>query len=197
MERTSGESARGRQVGETGSERLSVRLVEAVGGKRGGGTMGEEGTKQALESSSEYLTKHNFKTLIEWLSAEVILNRPKDPLAFIRDVICEKLDKRDGKGYSPQDTVRYAKEAYQEAQETADEDGQIHPRKVPRKPSTLADTMEMRKRLETLEQAIKSSRSIAKQLDPYDATEVIVREVSFLFIVTVSLRCVEPTLIFF
>ncbi len=170
-------------------------------------------TKEELQSASDYLAQHNFKVLVEWLTAETIcecslaacpllfsprahrcyccyfacfsflvlhcwytVNRPRDPIAFLRDVICEKIDRRKGKAYNPSDPVTYAKQCYQEASETADEEGQIHPRPVPRKPATLADTLAMRQRLETLEQAIKSSRAIAKELDPWDATSTIIRE---------------------
>ncbi|GBG28178.1 cGMP-specific 3',5'-cyclic phosphodiesterase [Hondaea fermentalgiana] len=129
-----------------------------------------------LEASSAYLGRHNFKVLVEYLTAEVILNRPKDPVAFLRDVLDEKVQAREGKPYSPADCVQYAKDCYKEASASADEDGEIHPRKAPRRPGTLSDTIAIKKRLEILEQAIASSRAIAGQLDPYDATEVIIKE---------------------
>lgn len=32
------------------------------------------------EEASDYLTRTNFKSIIEWLTAEAILNRPEDPM---------------------------------------------------------------------------------------------------------------------
>jgi len=132
----------------------------------GSASAGQKLGNNELEAASDYLARHNFKVLVEFLTADVILNRPRDPVAFLRDVLDEKIQTREGKAYSPADCVQYAKDCYREASATADESGQIHPRKVPRKPGTLADTMLMKQRLATLEQA----------LDPYDATEVIVKE---------------------
>ena len=37
-----------------------------------------------VESANEYLSRNKFKSLVEWLTAEVILNRPEDPLAFVQ-----------------------------------------------------------------------------------------------------------------
>ena len=62
-----------------------------------------------LESATDYLGKHNFKTLVEWFTAEVILNRPADPLLFLQSVIAEKLSERGDGSYSPNDSVEYMK----------------------------------------------------------------------------------------
>lgn len=36
------------------------------------------------EDASDYLKRSNWKSLIEWLSAEVILTRPNDPIQFCK-----------------------------------------------------------------------------------------------------------------
>ena len=43
------------------------------------------------EEASTYLARTNFKSVIEWLTAEAILNRPDDPLTFVRDLVDLKL----------------------------------------------------------------------------------------------------------
>ena len=49
----------------------------------------EAKTKQGdeMESVAEYLQKNNFKALIEYLTAETILNRPGDPFTFLQKVL--------------------------------------------------------------------------------------------------------------
>eukprot|EP00947_MAST-08B_sp_MAST-8B-sp1_P005098 g5098.t1 len=55
-----------------------------------------------IEAAAEYLQKHNFKSLIEWMTAEVILSRPSDPFPFLRDLLHSKIEKRT-EGYKPED----------------------------------------------------------------------------------------------
>ena len=43
-----------------------------------------------VEGAAEYLQRHNFKTLIEWITAECILSRPTDPFPFVRDLLHQK-----------------------------------------------------------------------------------------------------------
>ena len=58
-----------------------------------------------MEDANAFLEKHNVKTLVEWLTAEIILNRPEDPLDFIRDTIEDKVAQRMGQAYKPTDVV--------------------------------------------------------------------------------------------
>ncbi|RHX96856.1 hypothetical protein B5M09_001828 [Aphanomyces astaci] len=53
---------------------------------------------QTAEGGEEYLNSMNFRSLIEWFTAEALLSRPEDPLAFVRTVISEKLAQRNGQG---------------------------------------------------------------------------------------------------
>ena len=39
------------------------------------------------QEAGDYLTKVNFRSLVEYLGAEVIVNRPEDPLVFIRNIL--------------------------------------------------------------------------------------------------------------
>jgi sugar phosphate isomerase/epimerase len=56
-----------------------------------------------MEDANAFLEKHNVKTLVEWLTAEIILNRPDDPLDFIRETIQDKVAQRMGNPYEPTD----------------------------------------------------------------------------------------------
>jgi hypothetical protein len=46
---------------------------------------------QTAEAGETYLNGLGFRSLIEWVTAEVLLSRPEDPLAFIRSILDEKL----------------------------------------------------------------------------------------------------------
>ena len=77
-----------------------------------------------IEAAAEYLQKHNFKSLIEWMTAEVILSRPSDPFPFLRDLLHSKISTR-ADGYKPEDNSTYVQECYKEASDSADEHGRI------------------------------------------------------------------------
>ena len=53
----------------------------------------------SIEKATEYLGRVNWKSLMEWLTAEAILNRPSDPLQYCRDVLGAKLAERGGADY--------------------------------------------------------------------------------------------------
>ena len=44
-----------------------------------------------LEKATEYLSRINWKSLVEWFSAEVILHRPLDPIQHVRDLLGSKV----------------------------------------------------------------------------------------------------------
>ena len=131
------------------------------------------------EGASEYLTRHNFRTLVEYLTAETILNRPDDPYTFLRDLLDDKISTREpSRGYRPEDTTEYVKQCYVSASESADETGRIHPkaRSSSGMAAAVGDKETMATRLLLLEKLIKASRAMAMQLDPFKATEIIVHE---------------------
>ena len=78
------------------------------------------------EDASDYLSRTNFKSLIEWLTAESILCRPDDPLQFLHDIMCEKINQRTESNYKPTDATEYVIKVYAEASASADEDGRIY-----------------------------------------------------------------------
>jgi hypothetical protein len=46
------------------------------------------------EEASEYLARTNFKSIVEWITAEAILNRPDDPVIFVKNLLEAKIDAR-------------------------------------------------------------------------------------------------------
>jgi len=48
------------------------------------------------EEASEYLARTNFKSIIEWVTAEAVLHRPDDPVSFVRNILEAKVDARGG-----------------------------------------------------------------------------------------------------
>lgn len=146
-----------------------------------------------MEDANAFLEKHNVKTLVEWLTAEIILNRPEDPLDFIRDTIEDKVAQRMGQAYKPTDVVEYAKECYAEASGSADEKGRIDKAALKQKKearllansggggssngngSSTNDPAELKRRLNMMETVLHASRDIFSNLDPMVATKKIVK----------------------
>ena len=60
------------------------------------------------EDASAFLTRTNFKSIVEWLTAEAILNRPEDPMTYVRDLcdmkLCERGRRRRTRPTTPQNT---------------------------------------------------------------------------------------------
>ncbi|ETW10263.1 hypothetical protein H310_00612 [Aphanomyces invadans] len=124
---------------------------------------------QTAEGGEEYLNSMNFRSLIEWLTAEALLSRPDDPLAFVRTVISEKLAQRSsGEAYNPDHAVAYIKQCYAEASASADENGRLCLR--PKRDTTVTPSGDLasNKRLVLLEKLIQAFRVITMQLDPME-----------------------------
>lgn len=129
------------------------------------------------EEASDYISRTNFKTVIEWMTAEVILNRPDDPMVFCRNLLDQKIDGRGGVPFSPEQPSQYVRDCYEEASNLADEHGRIHGKVVtPVSTSSNQQMEQMGARMGTLERLIEASRVIADCLDPFEATAVIVQQ---------------------
>ena len=75
---------------------------------------------------SDYLARTNFKSLIEWMTAECILNRPEDPVQYCRNLLDIKISDRAGQEFAPTQPTEYVRGCYAEASAMADEHGRIH-----------------------------------------------------------------------
>jgi|EP00945_MAST-04E_sp_MAST-4E-sp1_P003323 signal transduction protein with GAF and PtsI domain len=82
-------------------------------------------TQKDIENAAEYLQFHNFKSVMEWITAEMILSRPEDPFQFIQRLMKRTVKARLGDPYNPTDNVDLVRRCYAEAAENADEGGAI------------------------------------------------------------------------
>jgi len=124
------------------------------------------------------LSKTNFKSIVEWITAEVILNRPDDPLSYCKNLIELKLDARGSLPFSAEQPTEYVRACYAEASNLADEHGVIHGKVLGSGGGGASSGQHAAtsSRLATMERLVKAAKSIADNLDPYDATNTIVQE---------------------
>lgn len=130
------------------------------------------------EDAAYYLRRTNFKALIEWMTAECILHRPEDPLAFCRDLCEQKVSDRGGGGYSSDAPTEFLKTTYGKASSSADEHGRIYGTTTTElsRAAGAADGGTVPERLEVLEKLLAACRTISLQLDPREAQAKIVSE---------------------
>lgn len=128
------------------------------------------------EKATEYLNRVNWKSLVEWLTAEAILNRPTDPLQFCRDLIGSRLGERGGSDFKPEQVTDWLRNCYTEATALVDEHGIIHGKNMGKSEQTLPEQLEnMRRKVDAMEKLLDASRTIAN-LDPLQANDNIISE---------------------
>lgn len=128
------------------------------------------------EKSTEYLARVNWKSTMEWLTAEAILNRPTDPVQFIRDIVGAKIAERGGAEFRPEQTTDWLRNCYTEATAMVDEYGVIHGKMVDESAQSLPEQLtEAKKKIEGMQKLLEASNTIAT-LDPLQATENVVQE---------------------
>jgi GAF domain-containing protein len=128
------------------------------------------------EEASTYLARTNFKSVIEWLTAEAILNRPDDPLTFVRDLVDLKLHERGQEAYDAAHATKYVQSCYSDAASLADEHGRIYGKVVAPPGGIRGPAAEaLNHRISTLERLVKAS-TVIRALNPDDACERIISE---------------------
>lgn len=128
------------------------------------------------EKAQEYLSRVNWKSLMEWLTAEAILNRPSDPVQFCRDLMGVKVAERGGLNFRPEEVTDWLRKCYTEAASLVDENGVIHGKTIEQAPQTLAEQVEdMKHKMDSMNKILDASRSMSS-LDPYESTSNIVGE---------------------
>lgn len=128
------------------------------------------------EKSADYLTRVNWKSLVEWLTAEVILNRPIDTLQYCRDLLGIKLASRTSIEFRPEVITDWLRNCYTEATALVDEHGIIHGKSVETAQQNLAEQVtELKRKNEAMQKLLDALTSIAT-LDPFQATENIISE---------------------
>eukprot|EP01039_Chlorochromonas_danica_P000637 gene635-692_t len=128
------------------------------------------------EKATDYLARMNWKSFVEWLTAEVILNRPPDPVQFCRDLLGEKLAENSGNTFRPDLITDWLRNCYTEATALVDENGVIQGKKVESATKSLPEQItELRRKIDAMQKLLDASSTIAT-LDPLQATENIVSE---------------------
>lgn len=128
------------------------------------------------EKATEYLNRVNWKSLVEWLTAEAILNRPADPLQYCRDLLGSKLAERGGMDFRPEQITDWLRNCYTEATSLVDENGVIHGKTLEVSQKSLPEQLEeMHRQVDAMQKLLDASKTIAN-LDPMQATDNIVGE---------------------
>ena len=119
---------------------------------------------------------YTHQSLVEWLTAEAILNRPTDPIQFCRDLLGRKLAERGVGDFKPDQVTDWLRSCYTEATALVDEHGIIHGKRVdPAQTSQAEQIIELRKKVDGMQKLLDASSTIAT-LDPLQATDNIVVE---------------------
>ena len=150
-------------------------------------------TQKEIEGAAEYLQYHNFKSLMEWMTAEMILSRPEDPFQFIKQLMRKTIKKRLGDPYKPEDNVDLVRQCYAEASENADETGAIPGRgkddgldddesddddffgtKKSKKSSSSSTPENVIEKVQRLEKLVSSMREFTSTLQPQNAIKNLI-----------------------
>ena len=128
------------------------------------------------EKAADYLSRVNWKSLVEWLTAEAILNRPTDPLQFCRDLLGAKLAGREGVDFRAEQITDWLRNCYTEATALVDEHGIIHGKNLDSAQASSSELMiALKKKVDGMQKLLDASSTIAT-LDPLQATDNIVTE---------------------
>ncbi|CEG36038.1 Cyclic nucleotide phosphodiesterase [Plasmopara halstedii] len=141
---------------------------------------------QSVEAGEAYLNSMGFRSLIEWMTAEVLLSRPDDPLKFFQALLQEKIgERKSGENFHCEHTQAYLRQCYAAASASADDNGRIviRPRKFASSSSINnvptvkpGNDSALFRRLSKMEQVIKACRIIGSELDPTEATKIIIKQ---------------------
>merc|ERR1711991_624488 len=122
---------------------------------------------------AEYLARVNWKAMMEWLTAEAILNRPTDPVQFARDLIGVKLTERSGGDFRPEALTDWLRSTYTEASALVDENGVIHGKTLETASQSVPEQLqEMKTKTMNMAKILEASKSISS-LDPTESANNI------------------------
>jgi len=114
------------------------------------------------EKATDYLSRVNWKSLVEWLTAEAILNRPSNPLQFCRDLIGEKLADQSSSDYRPDLINDWLRNCYTEATALVDEHGIIQGKTLETAQQSLPEQItELRRKVDGMQKLLDASSTIA------------------------------------
>eukprot|EP01138_Halocafeteria_seosinensis_P014547 gb/GECG01014851.1/.p1 GENE.gb/GECG01014851.1/~~gb/GECG01014851.1/.p1 ORF type:complete len:384 (+),score=64.34 gb/GECG01014851.1/:1-1152(+) len=177
-------------VNESGAP-PSTSLSPTTGGAGAGVASGGNDEEAAaatkfVDEAGNYLSEYNFRTLMEWLTAEALFEMPEDPLSFICAVTKDRLRQRTQPGYRASDADDYLHDCYDlQTSDSKRNEKNAQLRSLQKEMLQGTDTKEQQpvasdeqttQRLHLLQSLIQASRAIATELDPMDATKNIISE---------------------
>lgn len=128
------------------------------------------------EKATDYLSRVNWKSLVEWLTAEAILNRPADPIVFCRNLLGEKIAERTSDDFKADVITDWLRNCYTEATALVDEHGIIQGKTLETAQQSMPEQIiELRRKADGMQKLLDASSTIAT-LDPLQATDNIVTE---------------------
>jgi hypothetical protein len=108
--------------------------------------------------AADYLIDINWKNFVEWLTAEVVLNRPNDPLQFTRDLIGVKILERGANSYMPEKNTDWLRNCYAEAMALVDDRGIIRGKQVEEAQESQNEKfLEMKRKVESMKKLLEQS----------------------------------------
>lgn len=123
--------------------------------------------------ATEYLKQVNWKSFIEWLTAEAILCRPQDPVQFSRDLLGAKITERGIHGFNPEQLSTWLRRSYADASALVDENGVINGKSVDTANQSLAEQIdELKRNISDMDELLDAS-SITYGLDITEAINKI------------------------
>ena len=129
------------------------------------------------ESAADYLKQSNWKTLIEWLTAEAIITRPEDPLQFCRDLLGEKIVERGKCDFQSDQATGYLNACYSKATAMVDEHGIMKGKKLTTAPESAVELLAAaRVKLEGMRKLLDVSATLAS-LDSMEVAQGALNEI--------------------
>jgi hypothetical protein len=132
--------------------------------------------KMNPEKATDYLSRVNWKSLVEWMTAEAILNRPANPVQFCRDLLGEKLAEQASQDFKPDNVTDWLRGCYTEATALVDEHGIIQGKTLESAQASLPEQLTEMKRMVVGMNKLMDAASTIATLDPHQATDNIVAE---------------------
>ena len=129
------------------------------------------------DEATEYLNNVQWKKFLEYLSAEVVVHRPEDPLKFVRGLIDNRINERPTSDFNPTQIHEYLNNTYEDIKSHADIYGRLEPRAVQAssQDTVASDEIERltreNKRWQVLFEAMGE---ILTKLDPQEAIDSII-----------------------
>jgi hypothetical protein len=143
------------------------------------------------EKATDYLSRVNWKSLVEWMTAEAILNRPANPVQFCRDLLGEKLADQASQDFKADHVTDWLRGCYTEATALVDEHGVIQGKTLETASASLPEQVtELKRKCLGMNKLMDAASTIAT-LDPHQVRNGAV----CCMLLTGSVSCFVPSLL--